>query len=258
MNVHPDVALLEDSPNIESPFASQANISEATTQAFLKRLDAVILDGWKRIQGDRFFAHVATHGMARPLYQLLMVQMYHYTKWNSINQAVAAGRVPPERMAVLKFVYRHAREELGHENFVLHDMKALGLLDRALIEAPPLPATQAFVGYLNNVCRELGAIPRLGYSAWAESSYDHVDLIMKAVRNDLKLSDAQMTFMVAHHRIDIEHARQVRDVLEKDIHDPKEQEGVIETARTTLYLLGAILDNVLEAYLEQTPKAAEA
>lgn len=161
-------------------------------------------------------------------------------------------------MAILKFCYKHAREELGHENFVLHDMKVLGLLDRAMIDAPPLPATEAFVGDVKNVCWEQGAVPRLGYSAWAESSYDHVGPLMSRIRSDLKLTDAQMTFMVAHNRIDIEHARQVREVLEKEIHDPKEQDAIVQAARTTIFMLGAILNNSLDAYLARTRKEADA
>ena len=52
------------------------------------------------------------------LYRLTMVQIFHYTRHNSINQAVAAFRAEPEQLSLLRFVYGHAREELGHEKMV--------------------------------------------------------------------------------------------------------------------------------------------
>jgi len=92
------------------------------------RLETVIGDIWGRAREGRFWNHVLENGFDRSLYRLVMVQIYHYTRHNSINQAVAAFGAVPEQIGLLRFAYTHAREELGHENMVLHDLRAVGLL----------------------------------------------------------------------------------------------------------------------------------
>ena len=114
-------------------------------------------------RAGRFWAHVQDNGFDRSLYRLLMVQIYHYTRHNSINQAVAAFGAAPEQIGLLRFVYTHAAEELGHQNMVLHDLRAIGLLepDESITEAP-LPATDALVNYLYGAALRRDPFPALG------------------------------------------------------------------------------------------------
>src|SRR5687768_18477655 len=96
--------------------------------------------------------------VTRGLYQDLMLQVYHYSRHNSMNQAVAAFVPAPE--GLLKFVYRHAAEELGHERMVVHDLKSIGLFEESDLRRAPLPATEALIGYLYYVALRYGPIPR--------------------------------------------------------------------------------------------------
>lgn len=81
--------------------------------------------------------------MERPVtlgfYRDLMPPMWHHSRHNAMNQAVATFVTAPE--ALLKFVYRHASEELGHERMVVHDLKSVGICDETDLNRPPLPAT---------------------------------------------------------------------------------------------------------------------
>lgn len=216
---------------------------------FFARLDEIVDAGWARIKRGAFARHVAEHGVSPELYRRTMIEVFHYTRHNSINQAVAAYRVAPERTKLLGFCYRHAGEELGHERMVVRDLEAAGLLDPSLLTAPPLPPTQALIGYLYYVALDRGAVPRLGYSYWAESAYGHIGSMLSRARQDLKLTDRKMTFFVSHSDIDEKHAADVRDVIRENVRTEEERSAVIEVARTTLYMTGVMLEAIHETVI---------
>jgi hypothetical protein len=68
------------------------------------RLETAIDDLWGRARHGRFWTHVLQNGFDRSLYRLVMVQIYHYTRHNSINQAAAAFGAAPEQVGLLPWV----------------------------------------------------------------------------------------------------------------------------------------------------------
>jgi pyrroloquinoline quinone (PQQ) biosynthesis protein C len=215
---------------------------------FFRQLDAVVTEGWDAIKRGAYFAHVREKGVSKELFRRTLVEIYHYTRHNSVNQALAVYRVPPERTTLLGFCYRHAGEELGHERMIVRDLESAGLLRPGLLEAPPLAPTQALVGYLYYVALNLGAVARLGYSYWAETAYDHIGALIGRGKSDLGLTDKNLTFFVAHAAIDEGHAKDVRDAILAHVKTPEERTQVLEVARTTLYLTGAMLDAIAHAH----------
>jgi hypothetical protein len=213
----------------------------------LVELETLTAEGWAVIRRGSYWAHVVGHGMDKDLYVRTMVELYHYTRHNSINQAFAAWRVPPEDMGLLRFCYHHADEELGHEKMIVHDLASIGV-EADLVAHEPAPATQALVGYLYGVGLLHGAVARLGYSYWAETSYEHIGELLGRARSDLHLTDRQMTFFVAHQAVDVKHAKEVKRAISQFARSQGDRRQLKAVARTTLYLTGQILDNVIHAY----------
>jgi hypothetical protein len=197
---------------------------------------------WAQIQRGEFWRLVMARPVTPELYRDLMLQVYHYSKHNSMNQAVAAFVPAPE--GLLKFAYRHAGEELGHEKMVTHDLRSIDLLDEADLSKPPLPATEALIGYLYYVALRYGPLARLGYSFWAEGAHGHIQQALGKIRADLQLTSKSMTFFGAHAEADVEHIAQVEDALERYATRPEDQELVRRVATTTLSLTGQLLDQV--------------
>lgn len=217
---------------------------------FLNRLQNIVEQQWTEVKKGLFWKHIKQHGVSRELWRRIMIEIYHYTRHNSINQAVAAYRVKPEMNVLLAFCYKHALEELGHERMVMRDLESIGFTAPSQYEAQPLPPTQALFSYLYYVALEQGAIPRLGYSFWAENAYEHIGDAIAIARRDLNLTDQNMSFFIAHSDIDAEHSKEVQRVIEQFVTEESAQEKVIQVAKTTLYLTGKILDAATEATLE--------
>lgn len=217
-----------------------------TGSNFVRELRESIDAQWGEIKRGAFWNHVMTRTVTRPFYRDMMLQIYHYSRHNSINQAVAAFVPAPE--GLLRFVYRHASEELGHERMVTHDLRSIDLLDEADLAKPPLPATEALVGYLYYVALRYGPVPRLGYSFWAEDAHAHIGELLAKIAMDLKLTSKNVTFFGSHAEADVDHIRQVEEALAKYAVTPQEQELVTRVAVTTLTLTGQLLDQVAQRH----------
>lgn len=213
---------------------------------FIQSLRATVDQHWAQIKRGQFWDHVMSKPVSREFYRDLMVEIYHYTRHNSMNQAVTAFVNAPE--GLLKFAYHHAADELGHERMVTHDLESVGLLDRELLSRAPLPATEALIGYLYFVALKYGAVARLGYSFWAESVYEHIGEVLAKVRSDLALTERNMSFFVAHSTIDKKHIVQVEECLDRYAKTPADQALVRSTAETTLFLTGQLLDQVAQRH----------
>jgi len=216
-------------------------------EVFFRELDTVVEEGWAQIKQGAFWKFSLENPTPPALYQQIMLQVYHYTRYNSVNQAACAFSADPEQAALLRFVYKHALEELGHERMVLRDLESIGLLPSHMPE--PLAPTQALIAFLNDVAIRKGPIARLGYSYWAEDVYEHIQPVLDGFRTHLGLKDEQMTFFVAHSVIDEKHSEEVRAAMQRALRAEEDRSQIKEVARVTLWLTGQLMEEALRTYL---------
>ncbi|MCE2028728.1 iron-containing redox enzyme family protein [Sessilibacter corallicola] len=217
--------------------------------AFIDELNVLVKNRWESIYKGAFFTYIGENQMDKDLYASFMYELYHYTRHNSINQAVAANATSPEDRGLLKFAYKHALEELGHENMVLADLKRVGVDPDVVVESLPLPPTNALTAFIYQTALNQGAKARLGYSFWAEDCYGYIDGLLTKIRTDLQLVDKDMSFFVAHSTIDEKHSEEVEEAIAGFVHTKEEMQAVAQVADTTLYLTGKLLDESLSRYL---------
>src|SRR6478672_2213020 len=221
--------------------------SSPVTSSFVHSLRQAVDAQWADIKRGQFWRLVQQKPATNALYRDMMLQVYHYSRHNSVNQAVAAFVPAPE--GLLKFVYRHAAEELGHEKMVIHDLRTIDMWSDTDADSEPLPATEALIGYLYYVSLRYGAIARLGYSFWAEGAHAHIQEVLSKVCKDLQFTSRNVTFFGAHAEADQEHIQQVEDAIAKYAQTAQDQALVRRVATTTLSLTGQLLDQVARRHL---------
>jgi pyrroloquinoline quinone (PQQ) biosynthesis protein C len=196
----------------------------------------------------------------KKLYAIYLMETYHYTLHNARNQALVGVRAFDIGVSYLKFCFEHATEETGHEHMALHDLLALGLPKEALKIPPPLPMTEALIAYIYWVSATGNPLRRLGYSFWAESSYDFVMPLIDRVREHLDLKPAQMTFFVAHSKIDEDHAAEVRRMIAQNCKTDQDWVDIERVMTTSLRLMGNMMEEIYAEYerllKEQAPNYA--
>lgn len=221
----------------------------------LDQLSAIVDCRWEKIKKGKFWSLIEENGFNFDIYEQLMHEIYFYTRHNSINQATASYQGNPDEISLLKFVFKHALEELGHEKMVLHDMQSVGLNLPNTATHSPLPATTALIGYLYHVALVHGPKARLGYSFWAEDVYRHIDFLLQDMRQSLGLKDKNMSFFVSHSTIDQKHSIEVNEMIRKFVKTDIEVKQICEVTETTLYLTGELMEQVAESYLENKQAA---
>jgi len=192
---------------------------------------------------------IRTGEFSKELYMIYMLETYHYTSHNARNQALA-GVAHPENPVYMKFCFDHAADEAGHELMALHDLRSLGDTSDDLPLPAPLPSTETLIAYLYWTSKHGNPFRRLGYSVWAESSYQYINPLVGKVKEQLGLKDSQLTFFVAHSAIDEEHAREVRNVIERVAKTASDWDAIGETAEVSLRLTGRMLDEVHTEYMK--------
>jgi pyrroloquinoline quinone (PQQ) biosynthesis protein C len=139
----------------------------------------------------------------------------------------------------MSFAFSHGIEEAGHELMAVNDLRALGvpLAEDLSNMPPPLPRTEALIGYINWVVTHENPIRSLGFFYWIERPYDHIRPVVTAVQKACKLTDEQMSFFYAHEKLDVKHGNDLEEALVKFCVTDKDWEEarmVMNTSQTLL------------------------
>ena len=181
-------------------------------------------------------------------YGIYLIETYHYVMHNPKHQALV-GVVSKEKVfRYIKFCYEHAEEETGHEMMAMHDLLSLGLERDQFILPEPLPATEVFIGYLYWISSNGNHLRRLGYSFWAEDSYQYISGLLAKVSETLGLQKHQMTFLVSHATIDEKHAAEIDEMIQDFCKTEADWECVKQVLETSLKLQSQMLDAVVDQY----------
>lgn len=226
----------------------------STGQADITASRFAALDTKLKASWDELLAHskllktIRDGRIDKQLYAIYLMETYQYTLHNARNQALVGVRALDISIPYLKFCFEHAAEETGHEHMALHDLIALGLPRDSLVIPPPLPMTEAMIAYLYWVSATGNPLRRLGYSYWAESAYEFVNPLINRVREDLDLKPAQMTFFVAHSKIDEDHAAEVRKMVEQNCKSDQDWQDIERVMTTSLRLMGNMMEEIYAEY----------
>ncbi|MBY0404429.1 MAG: iron-containing redox enzyme family protein [Cyanobacteria bacterium] len=215
----------------------------------LEALDARVNQCWQTIlSNSKMIQEIMAGGSDKRLYALYLIETYHYTRHNAKNQALVAIRSNDQHNAYLQFCFRHAADEAGHELMAVHDLKQMGVDSQPVLKSRPLPATEVLIAYLYWVSVQGNPVQRLGYSFWAESCYEAIGPVLKAMQTQMKLTPDQMTFFIDHATIDTKHAEMVRQMILQSAQTNQDWEDIGRVMEMSLMLTGRILDDVYESY----------
>jgi pyrroloquinoline quinone (PQQ) biosynthesis protein C len=212
-------------------------------------LDDIIESTWNEIlTTSELVTAIKAGRISKELYVMYMIETYHYTSHNARNQALAGVTHAAGNPVYGKFCFHHAAGETGHEKMALHDLLSTGMDQSSFAIPEPLPATETLIGYLYWISMQGNPYRRLGYSYWAESSYQYINPLVRGVKDSLGLADSQLTFFVAHSEIDDDHAKEVRLMLERTCKNDADWRAVAEAAQTSLRLTGRMIEAVFDEY----------
>lgn len=182
------------------------------------------------------------------LYAIYLCETYHYTLHNARNQALVATRRDTSNIQYMKYCLKHALEETGHEMMALHDLKNLGFEVSEKTLPKPLMTTETLVAYLYHISEHFSPLARLGYSYWAERSYEFIQPLLAMLSDGIGVPKKAMTFFNEHSEIDAKHAEEVEESIKRFVKTEEDWNAVEEVMVGSLILTTRMMDEVFDQF----------
>ena len=191
------------------------------------------------VLGDALAGRV---GLAQ--YVHFLHQAYHHVK-HTVPLLMACGaRLPASHEWLRRAVAEYIEEEIGHEEWILDDLEALGE-DRARWAAStPLHATELMVAYAHDGIARVSPLSFFGMVLVLEgTSVALATRAAEAIEHSLGLPRTAFTYLRSHGDLDIEHTGFYERLMDR-IEDPAEQAVIIHAARRFYRLYGDIFRSI--------------
>ncbi len=182
--------------------------------------------------------------LALESYIAFLTQAYHHVKHTTPLLMTCGGRVP-QRMEWLRDAIAHyIDEELGHQEWILHDIGHCGGDAEAVRNGQPDLPAELMVAYAYDLIMRRNPVGFLGMVLVLEGTsirlaLDAADRIQKS----LGLADDCFSYLRSHGALDVDHMEfyaKLVNRLERD----EDQEFVIHTAKAFYRLYGDIFRNL--------------
>jgi len=173
-------------------------------------------------------------------YQEFLIQAYHHVK-HTIPLLMACGsRIPHKKEWLRNAVAEYIEEELGHQEWILNDIKATGLDAEKIRYGEPFPATEIMVSYAYDMITRINPVGFFGMVLVLEgTSIALATNAAKKIQENLQLPDSAFSYLASHGSLDIEHMEFYKTLMNK-ITDDADQKAIIHAAKMFYALYGNI------------------
>ena len=188
---------------------------------------------------------IVANGLSLERYRKLLLELYHVVWHFNPTCAAAACRITDQHREIRYFLYDHMNEEKGHEEWVLNDLKVVGVSGEQARAYEPTLIMLGLNGYnywsadRRHPCSVLGMLYALEVVASVYGGQ-----MTAAITDSLLLEgDRGISFISSHATLDAEHMADLRVVLNK-LEDVPAQAAVIESTIFNFHQFGRVLESV--------------
>jgi pyrroloquinoline quinone (PQQ) biosynthesis protein C len=155
-----------------------------------------------------FIREGAAGRLTRRDYLAFLGQAYHHVK-HTLPLLMACGARLPERLEWLRdSMTEYVKEETGHQEWILNDIRACGGDAEAVRRAQPDPAVEIMVAYAYDVIARVNPVGFLGMVLVLEGTSPAVaSRAAEALGNSLHLPPSAFTYLTSHGVLDVGHIK---------------------------------------------------
>jgi thiaminase len=186
-------------------------------------------------------------------YAHYLVQTYHYVRWTTPLLALAGRRLLVQgRHPMLASLLLHkAKEETGHERWLLADLRQLGWSIETVERAPRCAAVEAYVAWNRFMAKAGSPTAFLGTAYMLEAlSASRAGAAARNLvqRGTIPRIHRAVTFLRGHGDADEGHVAELANLLGA-LTEPEEKEALLLSARTTCALYPGLFEESLSGAL---------
>ncbi len=169
--------------------------------------------------------------ITRESYIAYLTQAYHHVKHTLPLLMAAGSHIPADKEWVRRAFAEYIEEEIGHEEWILNDIRAAGGDAEAAKHSDPAFATELMTAYAWDTVTRRNPIGFFGMVFVLEgTSTALATRAAEIIQNALQLPKTAFTYLSSHGSLDIKHMKFFEETVNK-IEDPKDQEDIIHMAK---------------------------
>ncbi|MCB1877264.1 MAG: iron-containing redox enzyme family protein [Chromatiales bacterium] len=178
--------------------------------------------------------------VGRGQYLAFLAEAYHHVK-HTVPLLMACGARLPERLEWLReAVGEYINEELGHQEWILNDIRAAAGDPQSVRQGNPSLATDVMVAYAYDTVLRRNPVGFFGMVHVLEgTSVALADSAARAIADKLNLPAKAFSYLTSHGSLDQEHVAFFEKLMNR-ITESQDQEAIVSTAQVMYRLYGDI------------------
>jgi pyrroloquinoline quinone (PQQ) biosynthesis protein C len=190
--------------------------------------------------------HLANGVVTLDHYKSYLRETYFYTRENPQIQALAAVYFRGAERDLVRTFFRHATQEIGHDQLALNDLATLGESSENIRRYFPLPSTVGLISFPYYYIQHRNPVGYLGYLFFLEfmpttSGRAYMDMLAHS-----GIRAEAMTFLRDHTEIDVAHNKLMEEYAPKLIRNEADLNAVRYALNVTGELFAAMLLGAIE------------
>ncbi|OIR12368.1 hypothetical protein GALL_60670 [mine drainage metagenome] len=184
-----------------------------------------------------------------PAYIAFLTEAYHHVKHTVPLLMLCGSRLPEEYEWLREAVAEYIEEELGHQEWILNDIKECGGDAEAVRHGTPSQATELMVAYAYDMINRVSPVGFFGMVLVLEgTSVAMATQAAGAIQQSLGLSNKAFSYLTSHGSLDISHIDFYEGLVNK-IDDEKARVLLIHSAKNFYKLYGDIFRDIGNRFL---------
>jgi len=201
-------------------------------------------------------ADVLEGHFTKETYLCFLNQAYHHVRHTTPLLMAAGGRLGLHQEWARKTISNYIVEEIGHEQWILDDIEALGYARSVFADGEPPITSEVMVAYLYDYIQRMNPMGIFGMVLVLEgTSSGLAPTVAMLVQAKLALPNAAMTYLTTHGELDQEHMQFYEATMNK-VTDPADQAAIIHVANMTYQLYGDVYRAIPALALAATENVA--
>jgi pyrroloquinoline quinone (PQQ) biosynthesis protein C len=207
---------------------------------FFDRLQAETEAERNELLSIPFIRHGAAGELSLDSYLAFLAQAYHHVKHTTPLLMACGSRVPPEKEWLRDAMAEYVEEEVGHQEWILNDIRACGGDPEQVRRARPDMAAEVMVAYAYHTVDRGNPVGFLGMVLVLEGTSVRVATAAAArLQQNLGLPPSAFSYLTSHGSLDVSHMDFYRKLVNR-LEAPADREQVIHCARRFYRLYGDV------------------
>jgi len=183
-------------------------------------------------------------------YLAFLTEAYHHVKHTTPLLMACGSRLPEKYEWLRTAVAEYIEEEVGHQEWILNDIKACGGDAEAVRRGTPRAATELMVAYAYDTIARVNPVGFFGMVLVLEgTSVALATHVGKALQQSLNLGSDAFSYLTSHGSLDISHMNFYESLINR-VTDPADQACLIHCAKMFYQLYGDIFRDLGDRFRE--------